>query len=463
MGNFIKKVLAITGTMFLIAVCSMQTVKANGVWESYFGATDDGWYEGAEGRLTKNSETSWTAQMVSIGWGGCWGAQVYQNKKLDFGDITIHKGLEYVLSFDMSSSTCDKLVYVKVCNNESVAFSDWIRLKKGENYKYYKSFEAKEDADSIYFGIGGEFGDRSGVDTDVYNVDAEYRYNVFYSKFGFPITNYTDVDPTFSTSIKCDNFRISSLLEDGQVGDWSTNIKYQYNNGELMINGTGRIDKYIESSNVQKLTVNDGITCIGENTFEGYSNLKEVVLAQSVNEVKSNAFKDCNSIEKFVVYGKNCAFIGSGIPKKAVIYGYKNSTAETYARLYGQEFVAIDEENVKPSTSPIDNKSGNATLVNSSIKQVSSFKAVNRKGKKVKLTWKKVSGAKGYEINYAENKKFTKNTNLKQIKKVGVKSYTIKKLKKKKTYYFRIRAYKVVNGKKIYSGWSSTKKLKIKK
>ena len=49
--------------------------------------------------------------------------------------------------------------------------------------------------------------------------------------------------------------------------------------------------------------------------------------------------------------------------------------------------------------------------------------------------------------------------------KVTVKttSYTIKKLKKKKTYYVRIRTYKKVSGKTYYSGWSSVKKVKIKK
>ena len=44
-----------------------------------------------------------------------------------------------------------------------------------------------------------------------------------------------------------------------------------------------------------------------------------------------------------------------------------------------------------------------------------------------------------------------------------VKSGTIKKLTKKKTYYVRVRAYKVINGKKYYCKWSKTNKVKIKK
>ena len=40
---------------------------------------------------------------------------------------------------------------------------------------------------------------------------------------------------------------------------------------------------------------------------------------------------------------------------------------------------------------------------------------------------------------------------------------TITKLKKGKTYYVRVRAYKKLSGKKIYGKWSKIKKIKIRK
>jgi len=49
------------------------------------------------------------------------------------------------------------------------------------------------------------------------------------------------------------------------------------------------------------------------------------------------------------------------------------------------------------------------------------------------------------------------------IKKNKTVSATIKKLKKKKTYYVRIRCMKKSGKKTIYSKWSSVKKVKIKK
>ncbi|MFQ9515710.1 MAG: family 16 glycosylhydrolase [Eubacterium sp.] len=83
----------------------------------------------------------------------------------------------------------------------------------------------------------------------------------------------------------------------------------------------------------------------------------------------------------------------------------------------------------------------------------------NIKGKKIKLTIKKISGVKGFQIRYCDNKKFdgyiTKNTTKRTV--------TIKHLKKKETYYVKVKAYKKISGKKTYGPWSKVKKVKIKK
>ena len=70
-----------------------------------------------------------------------------------------------------------------------------------------------------------------------------------------------------------------------------------------------------------------------------------------------------------------------------------------------------------------------------------------------------VKDAKGYQLQYALNKKFKKKKSI-QTKKT---KYTIKKLKKKKTYYIRVRAYKMNGKKKVYGKWSTVKKVKIRK
>lgn len=77
------------------------------------------------------------------------------------------------------------------------------------------------------------------------------------------------------------------------------------------------------------------------------------------------------------------------------------------------------------------------------------------KGFKVK--WKKqASQVTGYQIQYSTSKSF-KNAKQKLITNNKTTSCSIKKLTAGKKYYVRIRTYKIVDGKKIYSGWSAAK------
>ena len=95
------------------------------------------------------------------------------------------------------------------------------------------------------------------------------------------------------------------------------------------------------------------------------------------------------------------------------------------------------------------------------VAKASLTSAKNSKSKQILLKYKKVSCAKGYEISYSTDKKFKKAVTKKNTAKT---SYTISKLKKGKTYYVRIRAYKIDStGKKVYGKYSSVKKVKISK
>lgn len=81
--------------------------------------------------------------------------------------------------------------------------------------------------------------------------------------------------------------------------------------------------------------------------------------------------------------------------------------------------------------------------------------------KKIKASWSKVGGASGYQVMWSTYKNFSKNYKTKSVKAKSL-SKTVTTAQSKKTYYVRVRAYKTINGKKVYSQWSNTKKVKTK-
>lgn len=81
-----------------------------------------------------------------------------------------------------------------------------------------------------------------------------------------------------------------------------------------------------------------------------------------------------------------------------------------------------------------------------------SVTSVTKYGKSMKVTFKAVSGATGYEIYRQSGTKWVK------IASTGKRSYTDKKAVKKGQFYrYRVRAYRTVGTKKVYGSYSASK------
>lgn len=80
---------------------------------------------------------------------------------------------------------------------------------------------------------------------------------------------------------------------------------------------------------------------------------------------------------------------------------------------------------------------------------------LSRSSGKVKVTWKDISGESGYQISKSTKKSgtYTVYKSLKANTKSKLVSAT-----KGKTYWYKVRAYKTVDGKMIYGPWSTPKK-----
>ena len=116
---------------------------------------------------------------------------------------------------------------------------------------------------------------------------------------------------------------------------------------------------------------------------------------------------------------------------------------------------------VAEEITPDDSSSGNGGSTITAPAKVKIRKLTAAK-KKLTVTWKKVAGARGYRIQIARNRAFTKS-----LKTYNVSANTSKKvfgrLKKKTTYYVRINAFcNDEDGNKLVGKYSTVKKKKTK-
>lgn len=118
---------------------------------------------------------------------------------------------------------------------------------------------------------------------------------------------------------------------------------------------------------------------------------------------------------------------------------------------------------VQPSTPPVQPSPSPTPVVENETKKPGKVKGltlISKKKKTLTVRWRKVKGAKGYQVILSADRKGKKQKKIYNVKKT-VK--TIKTLKSNKIYYVKVRAYKTnTAGKKKYGVYSIVKRKKVK-
>ena len=144
----------------------------------------------------------------------------------------------------------------------------------------------------------------------------------------------------------------------------------------------------------------------------------------------------------------------------------KQSGISVKAGYEGASFTETYKNNVNVGTATVTLVGKGETLgcvsktFKISLKPTAISKLLSKK-KAVTVKYAKGQANAGYQVQYSLKK------NMKKAKTITVKgakttNKTIKKLKKGKKYYVRVRTYATVNGKKAYSSWSAKKSVKVK-
>lgn len=95
------------------------------------------------------------------------------------------------------------------------------------------------------------------------------------------------------------------------------------------------------------------------------------------------------------------------------------------------------------------------------VKKATGVKVKKAAKKSLIVTWRWFVSQDGFEVQYALNKSFTKKKKTKRYD-LYAERVKLRGLKRKKTYYVRVRAFKKVGTEKVYGKWSITKKCKVK-
>lgn len=243
-----------------------------------------------------------------------------------------------------------------------------------------------------------------------------------------PSTNYT------SLGVLKVGQKVEILGTDSATG-W---YKIKYNNGYGYVS-----NKYlkIDSSNQQSPTLSKPTVKVSSNSYNSNK--------LSWNKVTgSSGYEVLRATSKTGTY-KSVKTITSG---STVSYTDKSLATGTTYYYKVRAYRTVDKKKVYSSYSSV--VSAKPVLKTPSVKLTSG-------SKKATIKWEKISGASGYEV-YRATSKSGKYSKIKTITKNSTVSYVNSSLTKNKTYYYKVRAYRTVNGKKIYSSYSVAKSVKVK-
>ena len=230
-------------------------------------------------------------------------------------------------------------------------------------------------------------------------------------------------------------------------------IKYPIGNERTSYNIPAGVinfgDVFSDCKNLVNITIPNSVTNIGIGAFWQCANLASITITNSVTSIGNYAFYDCKNLKDIYYYGTQSEWNNISV----------GSNNEYFIN-------ATIHFSLAPTPTPTPAPTQPIVTPNTTVKAVAKpksakIKKVKAAKKAVSVEWKKVSGVKGYQVQVATDKKF-KNKKTATVKKQKTTKVTIKKLKAKKKYYVRIRTYKTVKGKKIYSSWSKVKTFKTK-
>lgn len=293
-------------------------------------------------------------------------------------------------------------------------------------------------------------------------VDKTIEYPLIRIHNSLSSTNYTwfNTDPTYIEPIIKETQTITVNNYTKKFGDKSFNINAK-TNGDGILSYTSSDPSIAEIDSEGNINIKKAGTVfitISASETEIYKEVTKTITLtinkanQSIT-TSSNQYKKINNNTNFSL---NIKHVGNGT------LSYNSSNLKV-ATVNSSGIVSIKGCGIATITI----KANATTNYNALTKKITIIviptktftpSVTSSKSKTMKVTVKKQPTITGFQYQYATNSSYKNCIYSKSTS--NIKTFT--KLKSKKTYYVRVRAYKVINNKTYYGSWSNTKKIKIK-
>ena len=215
-------------------------------------------------------------------------------------------------------------------------------------------------------------------------------------------------------------------------------------------------------SGLEKIELPNSVTKLENMAFESCSNLKSVKLSENLKAIDGYAFYGCKKLTSVEV-PKKVKVIGDGafenckkLKQVKIPISVKEIGVDVFYKCNNNLLLIVQNKSYAKKYAK-----NNKIYYESNITKNLKISWVKPGKKQAKIKWNKISGVTGYEI-YMSTSKNGKYSKIKTIKNAKTVTYTKTNLKKNKKYYFKVRAYKVKNGQKIYGDFSKVQKVTIK-
>ncbi|MDE6659960.1 MAG: leucine-rich repeat protein [Eubacterium sp.] len=101
-------------------------------------------------------------------------------------------------------------------------------------------------------------------------------------------------------------------------------------------------DTFYGCEGLKSITIPEGVVSIGDKAFADCTRLSSVTIPDNVATISDYAFNGCLNLKSLTILNKNAEIGKASVPKSTTIFGYKNSTAETFANENSIKFSALD-------------------------------------------------------------------------------------------------------------------------